>query len=487
MSISGAFNAALSGLSFASRSANVVSNNIANATTEGYGARRVIASTLVAGGDVMGVRVASIERSTDAVLIGQRRSADAEAGQANIRSNFLTELEAVYGTPDATGSLGELLDRFEGSLITASNRPDSVPALSSVAYAAGDLVSKINHISKSIQTQRENADQSIGHHINVMNDSLKNLEALNKQLLAERGRGGNINGILDQQQVIIDSISDLVPLREYRAQNGTLRIYSQDGIPLLDGSPSVLEFEPNSVITPDMTLSSAALSEVTINGHALPANGSQMGLSGGRLAALFELRDETAVSAQAELDAFARNLIERFESPGIDPTRVATDPALFSDGGSPADPANEVGLAQRLEFNTLVDPHRGGDVTKLRDGLGSIAPGLVGNSSVLNGFLAAFSDDVIIQSGSQSGQAKSLSQFASDVLSVIGSSKHESVRQQAFTTSRLQTLEHAEASQGVNTDEELQNMLLVEKLYTANARVIQTASDMLDTLMRIGA
>jgi len=38
---------------------------------------------------------------------------------------------------------------------------------------------------------------------------------------------------------------------------------------------------------------------------------------------------------------------------------------------------------------------------------------------------------------------------------------------------------------GVDTDAEMQSLLLIEQSYAANARVIQTVSDMLDILMQI--
>ena len=41
------------------------------------------------------------------------------------------------------------------------------------------------------------------------------------------------------------------------------------------------------------------------------------------------------------------------------------------------------------------------------------------------------------------------------------------------------------APEGVDTDQELQAMMEIERLYAANARVIQAVDAMLDELMRI--
>ena len=51
---------------------------------------------------------------------------------------------------------------------------------------------------------------------------------------------------------------------------------------------------------------------------------------------------------------------------------------------------------------------------------------------------------------------------------------------------RAQAAGDAEAAvMGVDTDQEMQTLLLVERAYAANARVIQTAQAMIDTLMEL--
>ena len=55
----------------------------------------------------------------------------------------------------------------------------------------------------------------------------------------------------------------------------------------------------------------------------------------------------------------------------------------------------------------------------------------------------------------------------------------------AFSRSNQASLVENELSFGVNTDEELQRLLLVEQAYAANARLIQTAGEMLDEILRI--
>ena len=80
MSISGSFSSALSGLTAAARAAEIVSSNIANAMTDGYGRRELTLSARVIGGTGQGVMVGGVTRRSDPVVIGDRRLADAASG-----------------------------------------------------------------------------------------------------------------------------------------------------------------------------------------------------------------------------------------------------------------------------------------------------------------------------------------------------------------------------------------------------------------------
>ena len=77
MSISGALANALSGLNAASRSASIVSDNLANALTDGFGRREIELSSRSngAGG---GVEIAAITRIMDRTVLTDHRAASAD-------------------------------------------------------------------------------------------------------------------------------------------------------------------------------------------------------------------------------------------------------------------------------------------------------------------------------------------------------------------------------------------------------------------------
>ena len=91
----------------------------------------------------------------------------------------------------------------------------------------------------------------------------------------------------------------------------------------------------------------------------------------------------------ARIDAVARDLVERFQSPSTDPSLTPGDAGLFTDNGAAFNPANELALAQRLEINAAVDPAQGGDLWRLRDGINAAVQGPAGDDTQLRRMIDA--------------------------------------------------------------------------------------------------
>lgn len=486
MSISSTISNALSGLNVASRSADVVSSNIANSLSEGYGVRRLDIAARTVGSEGSGARVAGVNRHENVVLIADRRNAEAELGGQTSRSEYLSRIESLIGTPDQTGSLSARVANFEATLVTAANNPHNETNLSSVVDAASGVARHINTIADGIQTERLNADRKIGQSVDVLNSTLKNLEELNVRIRHVESSGRDVSALMDQQSVLLNDLAPLISMQTRRDNNGALQIYSDGGQALLDRKAAVFEFRSVGVMSATMSPSNGALSELTLNGKPLDMSGNRAAFASGELSSLFALRDEWGVAAQADIDAVARDLASRFDGNGLDPTLVPGDAGVFTDGGTAVDGANETGLAARITVNALVDPAAGGEVWRIRDGLGAIAPGPIGNGSFLHRQISAMSALSSPLSGSFSSAERSFAGLVNDHLSGAGAARQWAEREQVHTNARLNLFQQEELSHGVDTDAELQRLLQVEQMFAANARVMNVAQEMIDELMRIG-
>lgn len=201
--------------------------------------------------------------------------------------------------------------------------------------------------------------------------------------------------------------------------------------------------------------------------------------------AQFQIRDELAVDAQVTLDTLARDLVERFETPGLDPTAAATDPGLFTDDGNRFNATAATGLAARIELNSSVDPDAGGNSWRLRSGLGAATPGNSGNATQLQAF-GAILDDARPVAGAVFGSGHMRAAEISEALSSrAGANAHAAGAKKVFASNAHLEMTKIEAEQGVDTDQELQRLMQIEQAYAANARLISVVDELMDTLLRL--
>lgn len=485
MSLSSSLSSALSGLTASARHAELISSNVANAMTPGYAKRTLEVSARQLGVGGAGVQVIGVNRIVDMRVLTDRRAAEGEYAGAQTRSGFHSGVERAIGIPSDPSSLQASLSGFESALVEAASRPESSARLASVLNSAKSLIGKLGTISDQIQSSRLDADQQIGRTVNQLNIWLEQVSELNAKVRSHVGNGRDPTSFLDQRQSIIDKISEQIPVREVDRGFGEVALISDGGAILLDGKPATFEFDPHPVIVPDMTVEGGGLSGLRMNGEPLNVHARHAPIRDGRLEALFQVRDTLAPQAQSRVDAVARDLVERFQDPATDPTLGLADAGLFTDGNVAFDVADEVGLAGRLQVNAIVDPAEGGALWRLRDGLGAVTPGEVGDASQIQRMLAAAMAPRLAGSGDFVAAERSIATFAADFLSVVSSDRATSEVTESFAAATATSLREEELKSGVDTDYEMQQLLLVEQAYAANARIVETIGDMLDQLTRL--
>lgn len=481
MSLSSALSNALSGLTASSRGASVISSNLANVLTEGYAVRDLSLSSRSSGSDG-GVMINGVTRLVDHALLRDRRLADGAQADAQTRSGYLSRLAVLTGDPTDGQSLTGLMAEFESSLITAASMPESETRLELAVSAASALTDHLNSLSLGVQSLRTEADQSIAKQVDRLNVALKNVEELNRDIISARAQGREIAGLMDQRQALVDEISAIVPVQELQRDMGAIALMTPGGAVLLDGQAAAISFTAHHTVGAQMSLENGLLSGLQINGSDVSArDGAAM--SGGSLGAQFAARDDILPAIQAELDTIALDLIERFGG-GLDGTIAATAPGLFTDSGGSA--GNLTGISGRISLNALADPEQGGAAWRLRDGLGATVQSSGGNASLLQALQNALTAQQVPTAPHLGGASRDAKGLVSDFMSAIGNRETQTDKELSFAAARQSELQEMELALGVDSDLELQKLMLVERAYAANAKIVQAVDDMLQQLMEIG-
>lgn len=481
MSLTSSLNTAGAGLDLSSRRAEVIARNVANADRPGY-ARRSVASGGVGVG-IPGQNVA-IARDFDPRLVQLRREAQSAAAGEGTLQTFYAQLDSTIGDPDQAGSLQDGLARLDAAFVAAAAGPTSAIRLAEISDAAAGVASTLNALDDVVQRGRQTADTDIGKAVEGLNRDLSEVERLNTDILRRNAAGHDASDFLDQRTVLIDRISEQIPLRELPRDDGRVALVSAGGILLLDGPPVKLGFAPRAPITATMT-APGQLSGLTVNGKSVATGGPTNAIPGGALSSLFRLRDEIAPEATARLDALAADLISRFEGPAIDDTIAPGGVGLFTDRGAPFDAAADAGLAGRIAVNGLVSPDRPDQHWRLRDGLGAASPGSGSDTSLLLRYGDAFASRGAPVLAGLPDVAADVTGHAAALRSLVSTDRVRSDDRLGFARTKATTLAEDRDGGRVDIDAEMRRLVEVEQAYAANARVIQAVSDMMNRLMEI--
>ncbi len=486
MSISNAMNNAYSGLSTMSRSAETVSNNVSNALTEGYSHQQVEYTATILGSQGSGVRIEGITRSEDLLATRLRQGAAADFANTSTKSDALARLASVMGGPGEPDALAVQYAAFEDALSMAVSAPDSAALQQGILLSAKSLTLTFNQISTEVNRVRIDADASIAKDVETVNVSLKKIESLNAEIRMLSMSGRNVSTLEDQRQIAVDRVNAIIPIRQTKTDNGEIAIFSQGGEVLLNYSARTLEFTQTHLIVPSMTLASGALSGLSINGKPIDVGTSGRGISGGSLSANFLVRDSVAPEFQTRLDALSVDLIERFQDLSVDPTLAVGGAGLFADAGGFYNSINEIGISARISVNALVDPANGGEIWRLRDGIGALTQGVVGESGQLIRMVSALGD--IKPASANLGLAIAMSGvgFAEEISSFWASESARTDEENAYKHSVHSLLRAEELhATGVDTDKEMQSLLVIEHAYAANARVISVLDGLMKKLLEM--
>jgi len=489
MSISSALNIALSGLTANGKLAEITSGNLANALTDGYGRQSVSLSSAVLEGYGSGVAVAGVTRASSPELTSARRISDGELAGGQAMLEALVRLERSIGGAGETNTLATRIVAFEASLRQLAETPELSPRQAAVAEAAKDVALKLNQISTESARVRQTADAEIARQISEVNTSLSKIARLNRQIQIFAASGRDTANLIDQREQLIDRVAAIVPIRERLRDDGVVELTTAQGLTLVSTRAQEIGFTPTPIVTAQMRYDggNGSLSGLSLNGVDItPGGPGSQSITDGLLAGNFIVRDEMAPQVSDRADALAADLIGRLSTPGLDPTLTPGDAGLFTDGGVAYDVLHLVGLAGRIELNTVVDPASGGNPSLIRDGIYATAPGPAGNGTLPRALL-----DALTTVGSTTNipgltSSLSFSGAAIGLVELIVTDRVTAEGDLAAYSSARETLAGAEAEAiGVDSDFELQALIQIEHAYAANVQVIQTASRMLNEILEL--
>ncbi|WP_407151544.1 flagellar hook-associated protein FlgK [Bradyrhizobium sp. ORS 86] len=314
MGLSQALSTAMSGLRATQASLSLVSSNVANSETPGYTKKTLNQVAGTTGDYGSSVLISGVNRQLDEFLQTQLRTETSGASYADIRSTYLANLQSVYGNPDSTGTIEDTFNKLLTAIQGLSTSPDSQSARIGVVNAAQAMAQQLNATSQGIQTLRANAEAGINDSVNTANNALTQIARINVQLQAGGQTDASTAALLDQRDQYITQLSQLMDIRTVTNSQNQVTVFTNSGVQLVGTEAAQLSFNAQGTMTPNALYNSdPTKSNVGTISITFPHGGSYdlvstNSIRSGKIAAYLELRDNTLVKAQTQIDQFAASM-----------------------------------------------------------------------------------------------------------------------------------------------------------------------------------
>ncbi|MGJ3264810.1 MAG: flagellar hook-associated protein FlgK [Salinarimonas sp.] len=309
MTLMSALSSAVSGLRTTQSGIALVSQNVANADSAGYTKRRLQPVDNVAGGRSVGVRAGEVQRVLDRVVQRTLWQETSGAGYTGQRAAMAGALERLYGPPASATALDTLLNKFSAAVDQLANDPANATTRSSVIDSGQAIASRIGAIAQGVQALRTESEGRIASMVDEANGLLEGIERVNRTIV----QSGSTAALADERDRLIGQLAGIMDLRVQPSADGSVTISTSAGQALFDGVRALeLRFDARATLTPNMSIDTVppSVGVITIvSGAGMETNLlAAGGIRSGSLSAALEMRDETLVQAQRQLDELAAGL-----------------------------------------------------------------------------------------------------------------------------------------------------------------------------------
>ena len=285
----------------AQRMIEVVSTNIANATTEGYHRQEADVRPIVLNSygnvGIGGAEVTRVRRSVNSLLELEITRQQGNLSQASEELNVLRTIEAAFGEVGSDG-LAVAIDRFFSSLTELAADPDNEAMRVQVAWAGDAVAGEFRNLGRFLTDVEMQVQRQAEGSVSDFNNLCVEIDDLTDEMASMSLRGGSNNILTDRRDQAIRELAELANIQV-------------DGVM----SDSVESLRISAWGTPVVTRAAVMELEVIVTdngdlGVGAKDSGSwQTDARGGKIGALFSMKNDVLSSLRSDLDALANQVI----------------------------------------------------------------------------------------------------------------------------------------------------------------------------------
>jgi len=484
---------------------NIINNNIANINTEGYSkqsldiSQKIIVSSgnqsLVDCQSGAGATIDSINRNRDIYLDASYRDNNSDYNYAKELSQNVALIETKMNELSNDG-INNALNDFYNAASQLSLQPTNSLARNNFVQMASDLCDKFNDIYNQLTKIRTdlvgdstNAESLTTAKITTtcfdLNKQLEALTDINKTIALSTSEGITPNSLLDKRDLLLDQISEFIPITVTQGVNNLVTVSLGDTI-LVQGSNRLGYFET----TAGDSDNPAIVKIVDSNGADILANAND-DITSGKIAGILDVAgsNPSKLTISGILDSLNTLAIEfatevntiqndgKYINNSINPPVLAsfadtTDIFVEQDGTNEADYTNMTAGNIRINSNIYDNPY-----------LVATAKSTSAANETGDG------ENVLIMSQLRNEPLENLGYattegFLSSLVGKIGIQVKNV--DDTFDAKKLifdQIKQTKESTIGVNLDEELSDLIRFQRSYEASAKMLSVIDKALQQII----
>lgn len=430
---------------------NVTGQNVSNVNTPGYVRRSALLETR---GHGLGVAVQGTARSFDRFVYGRVLTEQGKQGSASARGASLGDVEGIVAP--ASGGISEKLDTFFRALMQLSGTAGDMPARIEALTRSRELAETISQTAATLAQKSSDVITAAQGVSAEVNEKLARIASLNEQIAAAQGQGDHAADLRDNRNELLRDVSARIGAHFIDEPSGGVTVFAA-GTVLVEG---------NTAGSLSVDVDGAGLMRISLDRPSGRLDITR-GVDQGALGGLREFRDTDLATTRNTLDKFAfdlANAVNGLHASGVGLDGVSGRP-LFT----PPLALNGAAYSLSVDASLLNDPRAlaasstvaglpsGGDNARA---MANLATASLGGGGLPREQLASWVADV----GSRKSAADNDMAMRQD------------------TTHQAEILH--ESASGVSLDDETISLTKYQRAFEASARVLRTADELLQNLLR---
>jgi len=303
-----ALRTAQSGLLVNQRVMDTIAQNVSNMNTPGYSRKVANLQNVSVRGAGSGVEIAEVQRKVDEGLLSSLRRETGTLTALTVQTNFWKRMQDQFGSPGSNTSIAHQLQTLVDAVESLALTPERALEQREVVRQAQNVTLNLEHISRSIQELRQQADAELAQVATDINSLINEIGELNNKIVASGTINRDTTDLRDQRDLKLTELSGLVDIRYFYRGDGDVVVFTSSGRTLVDNTPPSVTHTAASTVSATTSHAQGSFSGLFVGDSSNPANDITNDLREGKAKGLVDLRDHVLPDLQAQLDGLAQQL-----------------------------------------------------------------------------------------------------------------------------------------------------------------------------------